>query len=68
MDCNSKHMLDLYELFSFKQLIEEPTRVTQNTASIIDHIATVHARNTVKSGVYEVSLSDQLYGLLNSKI
>ena len=58
MDYNLKHMLDLCELFSFKQLIEEPTRVTLNTSSIIDHIATTRARNIVKSGVYEVSLSD----------
>ena len=40
IDNNSKHMLDLYELFSFKQLVEEPTRVTLTTSSIIDHIAT----------------------------
>ena len=58
IDNNSKHMLDLYELFSFKQLIEGPTRVTVTTSSIIDHIATTHARNIVKSGVYEVSPSD----------
>ena len=51
-------MLDLYELFSFKQLIEEPIRVTLTTSSIIDHIATTSARNIVKSGVYEVSMSD----------
>ena len=51
-------MLDLYELFSFKQLIEEPTRVTLTTSSIIDHIATTSARNIVKSGVYEVSMND----------
>ena len=51
-------MLDLYELFSFKQLIDRPTRVTLATSSIIDHIATTIARNIVKSGVYEVSLSD----------
>ena len=58
IDNNSKHMLDLYELFSFKQLIEEPTRVTLTTSSINDHIATTSARNIVKSGVYEVSMSD----------
>ena len=58
IDNNSKHMLDLYELFSLKQLIEEPTRVTLTTSSIIDHIATTSARNIVKSGVYEVSTSD----------
>ena len=51
-------MLDLYELFSFKQLIDRPTRVTLTTSSIIDHIATTRARNIVKAGVYEVSLSD----------
>ena len=58
IDNNSKHMLDLYELFSFKQLIDRPTRVTLTTSSIIDHIATTRARNIVKAGVYEVSLSD----------
>ena len=58
IDNNCKHMLDLYELFSFKQLVEEPTRVTLTTSSIIDHIATTRARNIVKSGVYKVSLSD----------
>ena len=41
LDNDSKHMLDLYELFSFKQLVEEPTRVTLATSSIIDHVATI---------------------------
>ena len=58
IDNNLKHMLDLYELFSFKQLIGGPTRVTLTTSSIIDHIATTCARNIVKSGVHEISLSD----------
>ena len=57
-DNNAKHIRDIYELFSFRQLIEEPTRVTLGTASIIDHVATTCARNIVKSGVHEVSLSD----------
>ena len=48
----------LYELFSFKQLIEEPTRVTLDTATVIDHVATTCPRNIIKSGVLEVSLSD----------
>ena len=55
---DSKHMLDLYELFSFKQLIEEPTRVTSTTSTLIDHIATTCARNIVRSGVHEISMSD----------
>ena len=58
IDNYSKHMLDLYGLFSFKQLIEKPTKVTLSTSSIIDHIATTCARNIVKSGVHEIFLSD----------
>ena len=58
IDNDSRHMCNLYGLFSLKQLIEEPTRVTLNTSTIIDHIATTCARNITKSGVHEVSLSD----------
>ena len=46
---DSRHMCNLYELFSLKQLIEEPTRVTLNTSTIIDHIATTCARDITKS-------------------
>ena len=48
----------MYELFSFKQLIEEPTRVTLITATVIDHVATTCPKNIIKSGVLRVSLSD----------
>ena len=58
IDNDSKHMVDLYGLFSFIQLIGEPTRITVTTSSIIDHVATTCARNVVKSGVLQVSLSD----------
>ena len=55
---NYKHIGSLYELFSLKQLIEEPTRVTLTSSSIKDHIATTSARNIVESGVHKVSMSD----------
>ena len=55
---NSKHIRSLYELFSLKQLIEEPTRVTLTSSSINDHIATTSARNIIESGVHKVSMSD----------
>ena len=58
LDNNAKHISSLYELFSFKQLIEEPTRVTLHTATVIDHVATTCPRNILSSGVLEVSLSD----------
>ena len=55
---NSKHICRIYELFNFQQLIEEPTRVTLNTAAIIDHIARTCSKNIVNSGVYKMALSD----------
>ena len=58
IDNDSGHMDSIYELFSFKQLIEEPTRVTLTSSTIIDHVATTCARNIAKLGVHEVSLSD----------
>ena len=39
-DNNARHMLNIFELFSFKQLIEDPTRVNLDTSTIMDHIAT----------------------------
>ncbi|MEN8446458.1 MAG: endonuclease/exonuclease/phosphatase family protein, partial [Cyanobacteria bacterium J06555_13] len=65
---DSKHMLDLYELFSFKQLIEEPTRVTSTTSTLIDHIATTCARNIVRSGVHEISMSDHFMVCFNCPV
>ena len=58
LDNNAKQISSLYDLFNFKQLIMEPTRVTLDTATIIDHVATTCPRNIMKSGVHEVSLSD----------
>ena len=57
INISPKLIVNLYELFSFKQLVE-PTRVTLETATIVDHIATTCARNIVESGVHKVSLSD----------
>ena len=58
MDNNAKHLTNIYELFTFKQLIAEPTRVTANSSSIIDHIATTSPRNIVTAGVIPTFLSD----------
>ena len=57
-DINAKHPLGIYDLFSFTQLIEEPTRVTLETATLIDHIATTCPNNVLESGVLKISMSD----------
>ena len=39
-DMNAMHLRRIYNLLGLTQLIEEPTRVTCETATLIDHIAT----------------------------
>ena len=51
-------MCELYNLFSLKQLIEEPTRETLSSSTLIDHIATSFPSNIVESGVLQISMSD----------
>ena len=58
IDQNAKYMTNVYGLFNLVQLVEEPTRVTLEAATIIDYIATTCARNIIKAGIHVVSLSD----------
>ena len=44
-------MRDIYDAFGFELLIKEPTRVTLETKTLIDHIATTDTKNIVNSGV-----------------
>ena len=57
-DNNFKHICSHYELFSFKQLIEEPTRVTPNRSSIFNHIATTSPSKIYKAGMHKLFISD----------
>ena len=57
-DSNAKHLLNLYQLFSLKQIIKEPTRVTLTTPTLMDLIATTCTDNILDSGVHKIALSD----------
>ena len=49
---------ELYDLFDMKQIIKEPIRVTLDSSTLIDHIATTNCNNIAESGVLKISLSD----------
>ena len=49
---------DTLDSYNFTQLIETPTRVTQTTASLIDHIHTNNTDKICQAGVIETGLSD----------
>ena len=57
-DNNTKHMFELYNLSSLKQLMEEPTRENLSSSTLIDHIATSSPSNIFESGVLQISMSD----------
>ena len=54
-NCKWKNLINLFDL---TQLIQEPTRVTETSATIIDHVYTSHPGNVVNCIVSDLSLSD----------
>ena len=73
IDNNNKtrKLLDLFDLFSMQNVVNEPTRVTPTTQSLIDLIATTKVNLVGKSGALPLGLSDHclIYATLklNSK-
>ena len=58
-DTTPSHIVQLrevYDLFDMKQIIKEPTRVTLDSSTLIDHIATTNCNNITESGVLKESL------------
>ena len=48
----------LLRIFNLKQIINDPTRITENTASVIDHKLCSHENKIFQSGVVPVGVSD----------
>ena len=53
-----RELKDMLTLFGFKQLIKEPTRITEETSTLIDIILTNNNSVISKVGVLPLSLSD----------
>ena len=50
--------MDFGYSYTLEQLISVPTRITENTATLIDHVLTNSPHKIIQSGVIEMSLSD----------
>ena len=53
-----KHLKNLFDTYSLTQIINEPTRTTQDTKTLIDHIATNRPELASDSGVVTCGISD----------
>ncbi|XP_033107617.1 uncharacterized protein LOC117109396 [Anneissia japonica] len=56
--CYTTRMIDLANSFHLHQLFSEPTRVTQNSRTLIDHIYTSTPNKINNSGVLHTGISD----------
>ena len=54
----TRHLKDLFDTYSLIQIIDEPTRTTQDIKTLIDHIATNRPELTSDSGVIPCGISD----------
>ena len=58
----------LYELYQLTQMIDEATRVTMTTSSLIDHTVTNTSEKISDSGVIHTGISDHSLGFAIRKI
>ena len=53
-----KALLNITDIYGLEQLINEPTRITPSTSTLIDVIFTNRPENVYCSGVSHVAISD----------
>ena len=59
-DINSQNLIDTTTQHGFLQIISRPTRITDHSATLIDHIYTNKINNVISSNVLTLDLSDHL--------
>ena len=60
----ARALLNVTDIYGLKQLIDQPTRITPSTSTLIDLIFTSHQDNILCSGVSHVGISD--HSLVNA--
>ena len=66
--CTNNKWLNLLQLFDLSQLVSEPTRVTQATAIIINHIYTSNLEKISKCFVSKLSIGDHFPVCFSRKV
>ena len=64
---NDKFILNIFQIFSLIEIIQEPTHVTTNTFSLLDHILTNAGWKISQKRLINVVLSDHQFKLLRTK-
>ena len=64
----NREWLILTESLGLSQLVTQPTRVTNNTSTMIDHIYSTHEENLSKVDVCKIGISDHFAVFCNRKL
>ena len=59
-DVNGQELVSTLEKYGFAQTVSKPTRVTDHSATLIDHVYTNHVTNVVSCNVLTLDISDHL--------
>ena len=68
ISCTNRKWLHLIELFDLSQIVSYPTRITDTTSSIIDHVYTSDPENVTECFVPYFSISDHFPVCFTRKI
>ena len=64
---NSSHLINIFDIYGLSQLITEPTRVTQNSKTLIDLCIMNSPDKITNSGVIHLGISDHSLVFLSRK-
>ena len=67
-DSSSQNLIDTLAKYGFAQTVSKPTRVTDHSATLIDHVYTNNIENTLSSNVLTFDISDHLATLTTTKL
>ena len=67
-DIFSQRLIDTLANYGFVQTVSKPTRITDRSATLIDHVYTNNIENTVSSNIITLDLSDHLATITTIKL
>lgn len=66
--CSNNKWLNLVQLFDLTQLVNEPTRITPTSSTIIDHLYTTNPENIIECFVPSYAIIDHFPVCISRKI
>ena len=66
--CTNNKFINMLQVFDLTQFVREPTRVTQTSSTLIDHVYSSHPENILTCFVSDISISDHFPVCFSRKI